>query len=85
MRPLFSIALVVILFPANIHGATDEVLNYGRFGAVTLYRTAPHPSHVVLFVSGDGGWNKGVVDMARELSSLDAISSKQKRMSQDRG
>src|SRR5262249_28307704 len=29
--------------------------------------------HVVVFISGDGGWNLGVVDMARELLSLDAL------------
>ncbi len=46
---------------------------FGRFGEVTLYAASPHPSRVVLFVSGDGGWNKGVVDMARELASLDAL------------
>jgi len=28
---------------------------------------------MVLFVSGDGGWNQGVVDMARTLASLDAV------------
>ncbi len=27
----------------------------------------------MLFVSGDGGWNLGVVDMARELARLDAL------------
>ena len=38
-----------------------------------LYQQSTKPSRVVLFVSGDGGWNKGVVDMARELSGLDAL------------
>lgn len=28
---------------------------------------------MVLFVSGDGGWNLGVVDMAKALTSLDAL------------
>lgn len=53
--------------------AAEESLNFGRFGKVTLYYKSPHPSNVVLFVSGDGGWNLGVVDMARELSSLDSL------------
>jgi type IV secretory pathway VirJ component len=39
---------------------------------LTVYRQSSQPSHVVLFVSGDGGWNLGVVEMARELASLDA-------------
>lgn len=38
-----------------------------------VYQQSAKPSRVVLFVSGDGGWNKGVVDMARELAGLDAL------------
>ncbi len=35
----------------------------------------PHatPRAVVLFVSGDGGWNLGVVDMARRLAASDVV------------
>jgi type IV secretory pathway VirJ component len=50
-----------------------ESLSYGRFGEVAIYRPAPHPKNVVLFLSGDGGWNLGVVDMARILSSMDSL------------
>lgn len=50
-----------------------QTLDFGRFGRVSLYREREHPSHVVLFVSGDGGWNRGVVDMARALASQDAL------------
>ena len=48
-------------------------MTFGRFGTVYLYFESPHPARVVLFVSGDGGWNLGVVDMARSLASLDAL------------
>jgi type IV secretory pathway VirJ component len=54
-------------------GADAEPLRYGRFGTVYLYRQKPHPAHVVLFLSGDGGWNLGVVDMAHTLAGLDAL------------
>ena len=53
-------------------GASDS-LEFDRFGPVALTRESEHPSNVVLFVSGDGGWNLGVVDMARALASLDAL------------
>jgi type IV secretory pathway VirJ component len=53
--------------------ASEDTLHFGRFGKVTLYRESPNPAHVVLFVSGDGGWNLGVVDMARALAGLDAL------------
>jgi len=66
LAPLFG----VIALPAR---AATETLQYGRFGQVHLYRNSPHPKHVVLFLSGDGGWNLGVVDMANILASLDAL------------
>jgi type IV secretory pathway VirJ component len=50
-----------------------ETLTYGRFGKVALVYRTPHPHNVVLFFSGDGGWNLGVVDMARTLSEMDAL------------
>ena len=53
--------------------AQEETLHFGRFGNITLYRQSDHPSHVVIFVSGDGGWNLGVVDMAKKLSTLNAL------------
>jgi type IV secretory pathway VirJ component len=54
--------------------ALDETtLVAGRFGKVHIYRQSPQPSHFVLFVSGDGGWNLGVVDMARNLAELNAL------------
>ena len=67
-----SLAAVALLC-SSLLGGTDEVVSFGRFGPVTLYRGAGPPAHVVLFVSGDGGWNLGVVDMARSLSGLDAL------------
>jgi type IV secretory pathway VirJ component len=53
--------------------AGEESLRFGRFGTVTLYRGATQPGQVVLFVSGDGSWNLGVVDMARELATTGAL------------
>ena len=50
-----------------------ETLSYGRFGTVWLYRRTPHPNHVALFFSGDGGWNLGVVDMAQILADQDTL------------
>jgi type IV secretory pathway VirJ component len=50
-----------------------DTLRYGRFGPLVLYRQREHPSHVVLFVSGDGGWNRGVVEMAKSLAGMDAL------------
>jgi type IV secretory pathway VirJ component len=57
-------------------GATasaTEVFNYGRFGTVSLYRGHGAPRDVVLFVSGDGGWNLGVISMAQRLADKGAV------------
>ena len=51
----------------------EQKLRYGPFGEVTVYRPAAKVGSVALFISGDGGWNLGVVDMARHLLEQDAI------------
>jgi len=42
-------------------------VTHGKFGKIIIYRPQEKPSSVVLFVSGDGGWNAGVTDMAKSL------------------
>ncbi len=42
-----------------------------RSGVAYVPRTPT--SHIVLFISGDGGWNAGVVDMARRIAAGQAI------------
>jgi len=56
-----------------IVSAGEEKLSFGRFGTVAIYQEVSRPSEVVLFVSGDGGWNLGVVEMAKALSELGAL------------
>lgn len=54
-------------------GVKEDSLHIAQFGPVHLYRTAADPGQVVLFASGDGGWNLGVVDMARALAEMGAV------------
>lgn len=71
-RILLFIGIASLL--ANISLAhTEDSLRFGRFGKIFLYRDKPQPAHVVLFVSGDGGWNLGVIEMARALAQLNAL------------
>ena len=53
--------------------AADDTFVHGRFGTTTLYRPAAAVTSVALFVSGDGGWNTGVIDMARALADHGAL------------
>lgn len=43
------------------------------FGQVTVYQPSAPPSQVVLFISGDGGWNLGVIPMAERLREMGAL------------
>jgi type IV secretory pathway VirJ component len=70
---LMIVLLALVVMQAAPAGSEELDMNFGRFGKLTIYRNSDQPSQVVLFVSGDGGWNLGVVDMARALSDLDAV------------
>ena len=43
------------------------------YGDVTIYKPAGRIDSVALFLSGDGGWNLGVVPMARKLTEQNAL------------
>jgi type IV secretory pathway VirJ component len=63
-----------LLIPGlNIHAFPFETLPYGSFGSVSIYSPAKVPEAFVLFVSGDGGWNQGVVDMAKDIVNEGAL------------
>ena len=51
----------------------ESTLQFGRFGTVHLYRQGAQPAHVVLFVSGEQGWSRRMVDMARVLAGRKAL------------
>jgi type IV secretory pathway VirJ component len=50
-----------------------ETRTVPTFGRVVLYAPVSEPDQVVLFISGDGGWNLGVVAMAERLRDLGAL------------
>jgi len=72
---LVIIMAVILLFSAQAQAKDiqEETFKFGSFGDIHIYRTSEQPKNVVLFISGDGGWNLGVVDMARELATTGAL------------
>ena len=67
-----------LLLTFSVQGSAANAINessleFGRFGTLALYAPVDEPEQVVLFISGDGGWNPGVVDMARELAGLNVL------------
>ena len=47
--------------------AAAETLAHGRFKHVQVFRPTAPVKHVVLFLSGDGGWTRGLTRMANTL------------------
>jgi type IV secretory pathway VirJ component len=45
----------------------------GRFGTVTVYIPDGKPKSVAIFLSGDGGWELGVINMAHTLVEMGAV------------
>jgi type IV secretory pathway VirJ component len=72
MLVFFFTVFFMLNVASGIRGE-ETTAQFGRFGKIALYYPSTQPAHLVLFVSGDGGWNLGVVDMARELAALDAL------------
>jgi len=68
----FRIA-VALLLSLGAAVAAPQTIDYGRFGPISIERGAGEPRDVVLFLSGDGGWNLGVVSMARRLADRGAV------------
>jgi type IV secretory pathway VirJ component len=66
----------LLVVAGNAQAQTVETMKVPSFGTVTIYPTAPAqgpPKSVVLFISGDGGWNLGVVAMAKQLRDAGAL------------
>lgn len=64
---------VFLLNGPTVARAGETGLRFGRFGELALFHQSERPAHVVLFVSGDGGWDKGGVELANNLATLDAL------------
>jgi type IV secretory pathway VirJ component len=66
---LVSLLAFPLLLGAASPGTVEETKHLPGFGDVSVYRPRDLASArgVILFISGDGGWNLGVVDMARRI------------------
>jgi type IV secretory pathway VirJ component len=53
--------------------AGETHLPAGRFGKVTVYIPEGTPQSVAIFLSGDGGWHLGVLNMAKALRDKGAV------------
>lgn len=65
------VSISTLMF-ANVFADQTAAVKLPTFGQVVVYQP-DKPTEVVLFISGDGGWNKGVVAMAERLRDLGAL------------
>jgi type IV secretory pathway VirJ component len=59
--------------PAAPGDGADAHLAAGRFGTVSVYIPDGKPNSVAIFLSGDGGWELGVINMAKALRNTGAV------------
>jgi len=77
MRPSMKnfLVLFVFLFICRLGASaiTVDSIHFGKFGKIILYHPAKEPTSVALFVSGDGGWQHGVINMAKNIARQGAL------------
>jgi type IV secretory pathway VirJ component len=59
--------------PAGVDDQAQQHLQAGRFGRVSVYVPQAKVRSVAIFLSGDGGWELGVINMARALREAGAL------------
>lgn len=78
MRASIGAVILALTLVDQTGGASQpapagDTFTLPTFGRVAVYSLSGPPNSVVLFVSGDGGWNLGVVPMAQRLRDLGAL------------
>jgi type IV secretory pathway VirJ component len=72
-----TLTAAILLFSISTHAPAADVQesteSFGPFGNLHIYKTSAQPKHMTLLISGDGGWNPGVIDMARSLAESDSV------------
>src|SRR5262245_11166326 len=71
LAPLRQLAMLAVfgffLLLAAVRPADAETLSHGRFERVQIYRPVGAVKHVVLFLSGEEGWNRHLANLASPL------------------
>ncbi|HEY4787766.1 MAG TPA: AcvB/VirJ family lysyl-phosphatidylglycerol hydrolase [Bacteroidales bacterium] len=72
MYKLLSVWCLFFFFAASYAVKVDSS-QFGGFGKLKIYYDTDRPSNIVLFISGNDGWNSGVVNMAKAMTSLNTM------------
>ncbi|QDE32782.1 AcvB/VirJ family lysyl-phosphatidylglycerol hydrolase [Shewanella polaris] len=67
------IFILILIISSAVQAEQQEIVNYGGFGDIHIYNHNQKPTQLVLFVSGDGGWDIGFIDMVKQLATTGAM------------
>lgn len=73
MKKVIYISFFQLLIVLNAYSSKIDTITFGPFGKTTICLPVGTPEAVVLFVSGDEGWSKGITDMAGKLAEEGAL------------
>ncbi len=73
MRNLFFFIALLISAVGVTNAANVDSVKFGDFGKVFIYKPKTAPDALVMFVSGDGGWNTGTINMGMHLVDQGAM------------
>jgi type IV secretory pathway VirJ component len=73
MNKFSLITILLIIFCLKSFAIQVDSLNYGAFGKIKIYHPKQTPTSIALFVSGDGGWEFGVINMAKNIALQGAL------------
>jgi len=73
MKQILLIAAFLFLGISKSDALKVDTLYFGNVGKIALYHPDKTPDAFVMFISGDGGWNKSVIDMTTNIVSQGAM------------
>lgn len=73
MKHIIFISILFLFLTQKSIANSVDTLVYGAFGKVVIYHPEKVPDAFILFISGDGGWNSGVVNMANQVTAKGAM------------
>lgn len=69
-----TICLIILVFAFNcVNAMVADTVSFGTFGKVLIYKPVSVVNSVVLFISGEKGWNHDAMEMANPIINQGAI------------
>lgn len=73
MHKIFLLILICILIHCSVLAHNTDTMSFGAFGKIVIYKPIETPTSVVLFISGDGGWNGAAENIANNIVKTGAL------------